>query len=75
MPKLDIAREQIAYFKFWLGFMVAADVGLMTWLLTGSASASVYRIFVAGVAIVLITYAAFELDRRIVRRIRGLEDL
>lgn len=75
MPKFDVAREQIAYLRFWLGVMVAADVGLMGWLLTGSGSASSFRISVAGIAVVLIACAAFRADRRMVGRIRDLEDL
>jgi hypothetical protein len=33
MSKLDVAKEQIAYRKLWLGIMIVSDISLMGWLL------------------------------------------
>jgi hypothetical protein len=33
MSKLDVAREQIAYLKLWLGIVIVTDISLMGWLL------------------------------------------
>jgi hypothetical protein len=33
MSKLDVAKEQIAYLKLWLGIVIVTDISLMGWLL------------------------------------------
>ena len=36
MSKLDKAKEQIAYLKFWLGVMVVTDISLVGWLVSNT---------------------------------------
>jgi hypothetical protein len=31
MSELDVAKEQIAYLKLWLGIMVVTDISLIGW--------------------------------------------
>jgi len=40
MSELDIAKEQIAYLKFWLGILVVTDISLFGWLLSNVGSAN-----------------------------------
>ena len=37
MSELDLAKEQIAYLKFWLGILVVTDISLFGWLITNTA--------------------------------------
>jgi hypothetical protein len=34
MSKLDVAKERIAYLKFWLGVLVVTDISLVGWLVS-----------------------------------------
>ena len=38
MSELDVAKEQIAYLKFWLGVMVVTDISLFGWLISNAVS-------------------------------------
>jgi len=38
MSELDVAKEQIAYLKFWLGVMVVTDISLFGWLISNTSS-------------------------------------
>jgi len=40
MSELDLAKETIAYLKFWLGVMVVSDISLVGWLLSNAGVAS-----------------------------------
>ncbi|MBA3563327.1 MAG: hypothetical protein H0W33_04865 [Gammaproteobacteria bacterium] len=55
--------------------MVASDIGLMSWLLTGFESAPVRKLWAAIVAVILISCIVFQAHRRIERRINRLEEL
>ncbi len=75
MSKVDKAKEQIAYLKFWLGVMVVTDISLVGWVVSSSASQPPHKILGAPVAVVVITVSALAVHRRIEQRIDELEDL
>ena len=75
MSKVDKAKEQIAYLKFWLGVMVVTDISLVGWLVSIPDSEPPHKILGALVAVVVITVSAFAVHRRIEQRIDELEDL
>ena len=75
MSKVDKAKEQIAYLKFWLGVMVVTDISLVGWLVSSADAAPVHRVLGALVAVVVITAAGFTVHRRVERLIDALEDL
>jgi uncharacterized membrane protein len=75
MSKLDVAKEQIAYLKFWLGIMVVTDISLVGWLVSTVESAPVHKVLGAVVAIIVISVAGYKVHRRIERRIAALEEL
>jgi len=75
MSELDVAKEQIAYLKFWLGVMVVTDISLFGWL-TSNASSTTLRLLVGGcVAVIAITVGIALLHRQIERRIQELRGL
>lgn len=75
MSKLDVAKEQLAYLKFWLGVMVVTDISLVGWLVSSAGSAPAHKIWGAVVAVVVITLSGFRVHRQIERRIDSLEGL
>jgi hypothetical protein len=75
MSKLDLAKEQIAYLKFWLGVMIVTDMSLVGWLVSSAEAAPAYKVWSAIVAIIVITLMGLRMHRQIERRIDTLEDL
>lgn len=75
MSRVDKAKEEIAYLKFWLGVMVVTDISLVGWLLSSAGSAPIYKAVGALVAVVIITASGFIVHRRVEQRIDALEDL
>ena len=75
MSKLDKAKEQIAYLRFWLGVVVVTDISLVGWLVSSGGSAPAHRVAGALVAVVVITASGFVVHRRVERLIDALEDL
>ena len=45
MSELDVAKEQIAYLKFWLGIFVVTDISLFGWVLSNVESANLLLVF------------------------------
>lgn len=75
MSELDVAKEQIAYLKFWLGVMVVTNISLFGWLIS-NASATSLRLLVSGcLAVIAITGGIVLLHRRIERQIQELRGL
>jgi hypothetical protein len=75
MSKIDKAKEQLAYFKFWLGVMVLTDISLVGWLVSSAETASTHKIVGAVVAVGVITVAGFIVHRHVKRLIDTLEEL
>ncbi len=75
MSKLDVAKEQIAYLKFWLGVLVVTDISLVGWLVSREDPDPAHKLWGAVIAIVVITFAGFTIHRQIERRIDALEEL
>jgi len=46
MAELDVAKEQVAYLKVWLGILVVAEISVFGWLISnlGTATAPLHRI-------------------------------
>lgn len=75
MSELDLAREQIAYLKFWLGIMVVTDISLFGWLISNAGTASRGLLLAGCVAVVAATTGIALLHRRIERQIQELREL
>jgi nitrate reductase gamma subunit len=74
MSELDIAKEQIAYLKFWLGILVITDISLFGWLLSNVGSANLLLVSGGCFAVVAITVGIILLHRRIERQIESLRE-
>ena len=55
MSELDVAKERIAYLKFWLGILVVTDISLFGWLLSNVGGANLSLVLGGCVAAVAIT--------------------
>jgi hypothetical protein len=75
MSELDIAKEQIAYLKFWLGVLVVTDISLFGWLLSNAGTSSLRMVLGGCFAVLAITLGIVLLHRRIERQIESLREL
>jgi len=75
MSELDVAKEQIAYLKVWLGILVVTDISLVGWLASNIATAKALLLFTGILAVVVTTAGVVLIHRRIERRIESLRGL
>lgn len=75
MSKLDRAKEQIAYLKLWLGILVATIISLTGWLLSNFQSVHWLLVFAAVIALSIISFAGYNIHKRIEEKIALLEEL
>jgi hypothetical protein len=75
MSKLDLAKEQIAYLKLWLGIMVAVGISLTGWLLSNFQSAHQLLVLVDIAALIVICFGVYAIHKRIESKIAQLEEL
>lgn len=75
MSKLDLAKEQIAYLKLWLGIMVAAGISLTGWLLSNFQSAHRLLVLADIGALLAIGFGGYAIHKRIEAKIAHLEEL
>lgn len=75
MSELDVAKEQIAYLKFWLGILVVTDISLFGWLLSNATSVGLRMMLGGCFAAVAFTLGILFLHRRIERQIQSLREL
>ncbi len=73
--KLDVAREQIAYLKLWLGIVIVTDISLVGWLFGNFRSAEGPLIVGDILAFIGISWGCYALHTRIESAIAKLEDL
>ena len=75
MSKLDVAKEQISYLKFWLGVLVVTDISLAGWLASREDIELTHKILSAIIGIIILTLVGFKIHRQIERQIDALEEL
>ncbi len=75
MSKLDVAKEQIAYLKLWLGVLIITDISLIGWLLGNFRSAEWPLIAGNLLAVAGISWGCYSLHKRIESAILQLEGL
>jgi len=75
LSKLDLTKEKIAYLKFRLGIMVAAEASLTGWLPTNFPSAHWLLVFAGAVVLLVIGFGGYAINTRIERKIGSLEEL
>jgi hypothetical protein len=75
MAKLDHLKEEIAYFRFWLGIVAVTDIGLVGWLLVTVDVTDRLRLALALLGIPVLSSGAVFLHRQISERIERIREL
>ncbi len=75
MSELDVAKEQIAYLKLWLGIMVVTDISLIGWFIGNYGQASESLLTMDLVAVTGVSAGIARLHLRIERPIKDLRGL
>jgi hypothetical protein len=75
MSDLDVAKEQIAYLKVWLGILVITDISVFGWLISNIETAMAPLLWAAVIAVVGLTIGILLLHRRIKGYIESLKGL
>lgn len=75
MSDLDVAKEQIAYLKVWLGILVVTDIGVFGWLISNIETAAALLLWAAVIAVVALAVGIFLLHKRIKAYIDSLSGL
>ncbi len=75
MPKLDRLKEEVAYFKLWLGIVVLTDIGLVGWLIATADEADRLRTVLAVLGIVVLSFGVVALHRQIDQRVERIGKL
>lgn len=75
MSELDVAKEQIAYLKVWLGILVVTDISVFGWLISNLGTAAAPLLWSAVTAVVALTAGILLLHRRIQGHIESLRGL
>ena len=73
--KLDVAKEQIAYLKLWLGIVIVTDISLVGWLLGNFRSVEWPLIVGNLLALLGVAWGCYALHTRIESAIAKLEEL
>jgi hypothetical protein len=75
MSELDVAKEQIAYLKVWLGIPVITDISVFGWPVSSFGAATALLLWGAVIAVVALTAGVLLIHRRIERHIRSLKGM
>lgn len=75
MSDLDVAKEEIAYLKVWLGILVVMDISTFGWLISNVTEATTLLLWAAVIAVVGFSAGILQLHRLIKRQIQSLKEL
>ncbi len=75
MSDLDVAKEEIAYLKVWLGILVVTDISTFGWLISNVGEAITLLLWAAVIAVAGLSVGIFLLHRLIKRQIQSLREL
>lgn len=75
MSELEVAKEQIAYLKLWLGIMVVTDISLIGWFIGNYGQASTRLLIMDIVAVAVVSAGIARLHLQINSRIKDLKGL
>ena len=75
MAKMDRVKEFINYLKVLLIFLLATSVGLISWLVNNYDSAPLTLVYADIVVILIIFIICVQINKKIIKDIKSLEDL
>jgi hypothetical protein len=74
MARLDVAKEQISYLKFWLGILVVSGISLFGWLVGNFGGADAVKYVSGGIGLMVLGAGSAILHHRIAKLIQSLGD-
>ena len=75
MAKIDEIKEELNYLKVWLGIIVLTAIGLISWLINNYETSGMIKIISDIIAILVLTFTIFKIDKNIKSKIKSLKDL
>ncbi len=75
MSKLDKIKESINQFRFWLGALVATDIGLLGWLVSNYETQSLIKLVASVAAICGLSIVIVAIEKKIRKNIEEIEEL
>jgi hypothetical protein len=75
MPKLERLKEEVAYFKLWLGIVLVTDISLVGWLMVSVDEVDRLRIVLAVLGVVVLSFGVVILHRQIDQRVARIGKL
>ena len=70
MSKLDKIKESINQFRFWLGALVATDIGLLGWLVSNYETQSLIKLVASVAAICGLSIVIVAIEKKIRKNIQ-----
>jgi len=67
--------EKIAFYKFWMAFMITADVSLMTWGYNHLKNLSVFNFIFMGSIVLFLTLTILIINKKSRMFLEKLEDI
>ncbi len=75
VSELDVAKEQIAYLKLWLGIMIVTDISLIGWFIGNYGQASTSLLVMDLLAVTVVSAGIVVMHRSVERKIDRLRSL
>ena len=72
MPKLDGLKEELNYFKFFFGIVVATFIALVGWIATNYDKAELWLIIVAATFSFVFALVAFVINKKMRKLIKQI---
>ena len=69
MAELDRVKEQIAYLKYWQGFMIVTNISVFGWLISVADNPPMPNFVFAMLGVIALTFGIVMLHQRIDNRI------
>jgi drug/metabolite transporter superfamily protein YnfA len=75
MSQLDGLKEELVYFRLWLGIAVVAEISLFGWIASASETTAPRLFSLAVGGIMVLGAMIYRLHRQIKRRIKQIRSL
>ena len=75
MPKLDGLKEELGYFKFALGIVIAIFTALVGWIATNYNKAELWLIIIASITAIIFAIVAILLNKKTRKIIKQIYEI
>lgn len=72
MPKLDGLKEELGYFKFALGVVIAIFTALVGWIATNYNKSELWLIITSSITAIIFAFVAILINRKIRKTIKQI---